>query len=58
MDNWFKNIFFSLIRISLFIFETEFSDPIIGNRWKRDEIDLTVAGRNCPYPVNSQHDRR
>ena len=36
----------------------EFSDPIFGNRWKRDEIDLVVAGRNCPYPVHSQHDRR
>ena len=36
----------------------EFSDPIFGNRWQRDEIDLVVAGRNCPYPVHSQHDRR
>ena len=36
----------------------EFSDPIFGNRWKRDEIDLAVVGRNCPYPVHSQHDRR
>ncbi|CAF4040020.1 unnamed protein product [Adineta steineri] len=36
----------------------EFADPIFGNRWKRDEIDLVVAGRNCPYPVHSQHDRR
>ena len=36
----------------------EFSDPIFGNRWKRDEIDLVVAGRNCSYPVHSQHDRR
>ena len=36
----------------------EFSDPVFGNRWKRDEIDLVVAGRNCPYPVHSQHDRR
>jgi hypothetical protein len=36
----------------------EFSDPIFGNRWTRDEIDLDVAGRNCPYPVHSQHDRR
>jgi hypothetical protein len=36
----------------------EFSDPIFGNRWKRDEIDLTVVGRECPKPVHSQHDRR
>jgi len=36
----------------------EFSDPIFGNRWKRDEIDLVVTGRNCSYPVHSQHDRR
>jgi hypothetical protein len=36
----------------------EFSDPVFGNRWKRDEINLEVAGRNCPYPVHSQHDRR
>lgn len=36
----------------------EFSDPIFGNRWKRDEIHLIVAGRNCSYPVHSQHDRR
>jgi hypothetical protein len=36
----------------------EFSDPIFGNRWERDELDLVVAGRNCPYPVHSQHDRR
>ena len=36
----------------------EFSDPIFGNRWKRDEIDLIVVGRSCHYPVHSQHDRR
>ena len=36
----------------------EFSDPVFGNRWKRDEIFLIVAGRNCPSPVHSQHDRR
>jgi hypothetical protein len=36
----------------------EFSDTIFGNRWQRDEIDLIVAGRNCPTPVHSQHDRR
>lgn len=36
----------------------EFSDPIFGNRWTRDEINLVVAGRNCPTPVHSQHDRR
>lgn len=36
----------------------EFSDPVFGNRWKRDEINLIIAGRNCPSPVHSQHDRR
>ena len=36
----------------------EFSDPVIGNRWQKDEIKLEVAGRNCPPIVNSQHDRR
>ena len=36
----------------------EFSDPIFGNRWTRDEIDLIVVGRTCPTPVHSQHDRR
>ena len=36
----------------------EFSDPIFGNRWQKDEIKLEVAGRNCPLIVNSQHDRR
>jgi hypothetical protein len=36
----------------------EFSDTIFGNRWQRDEIDLIVAGRVCPTPVHSQHDRR
>jgi hypothetical protein len=36
----------------------EFSDPIFGNRWTKDEIKLEVAGRNCPSIVNSQHDRR
>lgn len=36
----------------------EFSDPIFGNRWQRDEINLVVNGRTCPYPVHSQHDRR
>lgn len=36
----------------------EFSDPIFGNRWKKDEIHLIVTGRNCPDPVHSQHDRR
>ena len=35
----------------------EFSDPIFGNRWQKDEIKLEVAGRNCPLIVNSQHDR-
>jgi hypothetical protein len=36
----------------------EFSDPIFSNRWKKDEIYLTVAGRNCPSPLNAYHDRR
>lgn len=36
----------------------EFSDPVFGNRWKRDEINLVVSGRTCPSPVHSQHDRR
>ncbi len=36
----------------------EFSDPIFGNRWKRDEIYLIVLGRVCSSPVHSQHDRR
>lgn len=36
----------------------EFSDTVFGNRWKRDEINLVVEGRNCPSPVHSQHDRR
>jgi len=36
----------------------EFSDTIFGNRWGRDEINLVVAGRNCPSPVHSQHDRK
>jgi hypothetical protein len=36
----------------------EFSDPIFGNRWQRDEIKLIVAGRDCPSIVHSQHDRR
>ena len=36
----------------------EFSDPVFGNRWKRDEINLVVNGRTCPSPVHSQHDRR
>jgi len=35
----------------------EFSDTIFGNRWKPDIINLSVAGRNCPSPVTSQHDR-
>jgi len=35
----------------------EFSDTIFGNRWKPDVINLSVAGRNCPNPVTSQHDR-
>jgi hypothetical protein len=36
----------------------EFSDPVFGNRWIKDEIILKVTGRICPGVVNSQHDRR
>ena len=37
----------------------EFSDSVIGNRWKPDEIVLTVKGQGCNKKlVNSQHDRR
>jgi len=38
----------------------EFSDPVIGNRWSRDELFLSVAGRDCGNNglINSQHDRR
>jgi hypothetical protein len=38
----------------------EFSDPVIGNRWSKDELYLTVAGRNCDNNglITSQHDRK
>jgi len=36
----------------------EFSDTVWGNRWVRDEVNLVVAGRTCPTPVHSQHDRK
>jgi hypothetical protein len=36
----------------------EFSDTVFGNRWVRDEVNLVVAGRTCPSPVHSQHDRK
>lgn len=36
----------------------EFSDPIFGNRWVKDEINLIVHGRHCPSPVHSHHDRK
>ena len=44
----------------------EFSDPVLGNRWGRDEITLAVAGRACATGgavgsagvVHSHHDRR
>merc|ERR1719343_712079 len=38
----------------------EFSDPVIGNRWSKDEIYLSVAGRDCGNNglINSQHDRK
>lgn len=36
-----------------------FSDPVIGNRWTPDTIQLTVKGQNCNKRfVTSQHDRR
>ena len=38
----------------------EFSDPVVGNRWLRDEIFLSVAGRGCGNDglITSQHDRK
>jgi len=38
----------------------EFSDPVIGNRWSKDELFLIVAGRNCGNNglISSQHDRK
>lgn len=38
----------------------EFSDPVIGNRWSRDELFLGVAGRDCGNNglIDSQHDRK
>jgi len=36
----------------------EFSDTIFGNRWKADEILLSVVGRNCSQTTSSQHDRQ
>jgi len=38
----------------------EFSDPVIGNRWSRDELYLSVVGRNCGNNglISSQHDRK
>ena len=36
----------------------EFSDPIFGNRFPKDEIKITVQGRSCPAVVDSMHDRR
>ena len=34
-----------------------FSDPIFGNKWAVDELELTVAGRSCGR-IDSMHDRR
>jgi len=38
----------------------EFSDPVIGNRWSKDELFLSVAGRECGNNglISSQHDRK
>ena len=36
----------------------EFSDPIFGNRWGKEVVKLTVAGRTCPPLTSSQHDRK
>jgi len=38
----------------------EYSDPVIGNRWKRDELFLSIAGRDCGNGglIHSQHDRK
>ena len=35
-----------------------FSDPVFGNRWGRDQLWLSIAGRDCGGLVHSQHDRR
>ena len=35
-----------------------FSDPVFGNRWGRDDLRLSIAGRDCGGLVHSQHDRR
>lgn len=38
----------------------EFSDPVMGNRWGVEYIQLSVVGRDCGMNgmVSSQHDRR
>ena len=36
----------------------EFSDPVIGNRWGKDLLALTVAGWDCGSQIDSSHDRR
>ena len=36
----------------------DFSDPIFGNRWPADELELAVGGRDCPAKIRSTHDRR
>jgi len=37
----------------------EFSEQIFGNRWKHDELLLTVVGQKCnKKKITSQHDRR
>ena len=36
----------------------EFSDPIFGNRYQKEYLDLRVENRSCPAAgVSSQHDR-
>jgi hypothetical protein len=36
----------------------EFSDPVFGNRWEEETLNLQVQGRACGEAVSSQHDRR
>lgn len=38
----------------------EFSDPVVGNRWAVEYIQMTIQGRDCGTNgrVSSQHDRR
>ena len=37
----------------------EFSDPVLGNRWAPEFVQMTIAGRDCGSGIiSSQHDRR